>query len=73
MAWQVHLSLTLTLTPTLTLALTLALALALALTRPQAGFRRLQVNATAANGADVTLFADAAGAAACVEALQQAR
>lgn len=37
-----------------------------------AGFRRLQVNATAANGADVTLFADAAGAAACVEALQQA-
>ena len=40
--------------------------------RPQAGFQRVQVNATAANGADVTLFADAPGAAACVEALQQA-
>ena len=39
---------------------------------PQAGFQRVQVNATAANGADVTLFADAPGAAACVEALQQA-
>uniref|UniRef100_A0A7S0EXA0 Phosphoribosylanthranilate isomerase n=1 Tax=Phaeocystis antarctica TaxID=33657 RepID=A0A7S0EXA0_9EUKA len=37
-----------------------------------AGFQRLQVNATAANGADVTLFADAAGAAACGEALLQA-
>lgn len=40
--------------------------------RPQAGFQRVQVNATAANGADVTLFADAPGAASCVEALQQA-
>lgn len=38
----------------------------------EAGFQRVQVNATAANGADVTLFADAPGAAACVEALQQA-
>lgn len=38
----------------------------------EAGFQRLQVNATAANGADVTLFTDAAGAAQCVASLTKA-
>ena len=41
------------------------------LTRAQVGFRRVQINATAANGVDVAAFADAAGARQCVHALRR--
>ena len=38
----------------------------------EVGFQRVQVNATAANGADVSMFAQEAGALRCVDSLKQA-
>jgi len=38
----------------------------------EVGFQRVQVNATAANGADVSVFAQEEGALRCVDALKQA-
>mmetsp|Transcript_58605 Transcript_58605/g.96745 ORF Transcript_58605/g.96745 Transcript_58605/m.96745 type:complete len:278 (+) Transcript_58605:13-846(+) len=37
----------------------------------EVGFQRVQINATAANGADVSVFADEEGAAKCVECLRR--
>ena len=36
----------------------------------EVGFQRVQINATAANGVDVSVFADAAGAKRCVQAMR---
>jgi len=38
----------------------------------EVGFQRVQVNATAANGADISMFATEAGSQRCVEALRKA-